>query len=100
VELGHPKIEIPTSVTPQGNNTTVKLDPKMLDEKGLSAGLGSWMMYGLTRTSWNNGEFAKAFPRESTYRHSLLEEAAALRDSGRKAGGKRETDYSARSVAG
>ena len=79
VDLGHPKIEIPTSVTPQGNNTTVKLDPKMLDEKGLSAGLGAWMMYGLTRTSWNNGEFAKAFPKESSYRHSLLEEAAALR---------------------
>lgn len=80
VTLSHPTVAIPTTVTPQGNNNVnIDLDPKMLDEKGRSAGLNAWMVYGLTRSSWTVKEFAKAFPSESAYRHSLLEEAAALR---------------------
>ena len=37
------------------------------------------MTYGLIRASWSQGEFAKNYPNEKTYRHSLKEEAAALR---------------------
>ena len=37
------------------------------------------MAYGLTRAAWRSGEFLKKFPNEKTYRHSLAEEAAALR---------------------
>ena len=36
-------------------------------------------MYGLTRASWNTAEFAKNYPAEKQYRHTLKEEAAALR---------------------
>jgi hypothetical protein len=42
-------------------------------------GTNHWLTYNLTRAAWANGEFAKAFPNEKAYRHSLREEAAALR---------------------
>lgn len=78
-KLGHPAIEIPTNVT--------------FDEKGdakidLSAGalLGgkddgsfAWLSYGVTRSTWHKETFSKTFPAEKTYRHSLAEEADALR---------------------
>ena len=78
VSLAHPAVEIPTSVTARENgNTTINLDPKILgDDKG-GAG-GAWMMYGLIRAGWATN-FAKEYPNEKTYRHSLKEEAAAMR---------------------
>jgi hypothetical protein len=36
-------------------------------------------MYDLTRIAWSKGEFSRNYPEEKTYRHSLKEEAAALR---------------------
>ena len=43
-------------------------------------------MYGIVRASWAtkkdgtpSDEFAKAYPKEAVYRHSLAEEVAALR---------------------
>lgn len=36
-------------------------------------------MYSLVRASWASTEFQKAYPDEKTYRHSLKEEAAAMR---------------------
>ncbi len=40
------------------------------------------MVYSLTRAAWMAGEkFSKAFPNEQRYRHSLPEEAEALRAS-------------------
>jgi hypothetical protein len=45
------------------------------DKNGAAA---AWMMYGIIRASWQS-EFAKQYPNEKTYRHSLKEEAAALR---------------------
>jgi tetratricopeptide (TPR) repeat protein len=80
VPLAHPEIQIPTNVTPKGEgNLTITLDPNVLknDDKGGSG--GAWMMYGLIRASWNQKEFAKNYPEEKEYRHSLKEEAAALR---------------------
>lgn len=80
IELAHPKVSIPTSVSRQDNgNTTINLDPSTLkkDDKGGSG--TAWMMYGLIRASWTEGEFAKQYPDEKKYRHSLKEEAAALR---------------------
>ena len=37
------------------------------------------MTYSLIRASWASTEFQKAYPNETTYRHSLKEEAAAMR---------------------
>ena len=80
VTLAHPKIDIPATVSPLANGKmTINLDETTLknDEKGGSG--AAWMMYGLVRSSWATEDFAKAYPQEKTYRHSLKEEAAALR---------------------
>lgn len=38
-----------------------------------------WKAYRNTRSQWQANEFVKRFPRERTYRHSLPEEAEALK---------------------
>ncbi|HEY6804567.1 MAG TPA: tetratricopeptide repeat protein [Pyrinomonadaceae bacterium] len=78
IELAHPDITFSASVTGQQNgNSTLSLDPAALkkDDKSSSA----WLMYGFTRSMWVQGEFKKQYPEESTYRHSLKEEVAAIR---------------------
>jgi tetratricopeptide (TPR) repeat protein len=79
ISLGHPRIEFPASVAQKGENqTTITLDPKMFEnEKDASS--AAWMVYSLTRATWPAGEFAKQYPSEKAYRHSLKEEAAAIR---------------------
>lgn len=78
VTLSHPDVEIPTNVTPKGetNTLTITLDPNALKKDASSA---AWMVYGFTRASWVQTEFTKNYPEEKKYRHSLKEEAAALR---------------------
>jgi tetratricopeptide (TPR) repeat protein len=77
VELGHPKIEVPTNLTtPKDNTTTMEIDPGML--LGKDDGAASWLVYGLTRMGWAKEKFAKEFPGEKQYRHTLREEAEAL----------------------
>lgn len=80
VELAHPEIEIPTAVAAKGDgNLTITLDEGMFKKNGKNESDGAWLMYGLTRASWSTAEFAKNYPEEKKYRHSLKEEAAALR---------------------
>lgn len=77
VELAHPKIEAPTNVTTaKDNKTTMELDPGVL--LGKDDGAASWLVYGLTRMQWAKEKFAKQFPGEKEYRHTLREEAEAL----------------------
>ena len=78
VTLAHPRVEIPTSVTPlKDGNMTIKLDPKLTDDKD-GSGLGSWIFYGIHRSAWAMSKFAEVYPKEKTYRHSLREEFEAL----------------------
>ncbi len=52
-----------------------------LDEHSLksdSPETAGWDAYNSTRKAWQQGKFQKEFPHESTYRHSLKEEAEAL----------------------
>jgi tetratricopeptide (TPR) repeat protein len=80
VVLAHPEIEIPTTVTPKGDgNLTITLDESMFKKDKKNESDAAWLMYGLTRASWSTAEFAKNYPQEKKYRHSLKEEAAALR---------------------
>jgi tetratricopeptide (TPR) repeat protein len=80
-QLAHPQIEIPASVsspTPGQINITMGQSSKSDD------GSDAWMMYGITRASWmlddgKNEKFSKQYPNEKVYRHSLAEEADALR---------------------
>jgi len=52
-----------------------------LDEHSLKSDnpeTAGWDAYNSTRKAWQQGKFQKEFPHESTYRHSLKEEAEAL----------------------
>ena len=73
--LGHPKFDIPKiTVGADGkvnSNVTVGQNP--------ADGSIAWMSYVTTREDWRKGKFAKAFPNEKQYRHSMKEEADALR---------------------
>lgn len=75
--LGHPQIDIPVNVTFKDNGET----NITLDQAALNAEDGSvaWIGYGASRTEWRKVKFAKTFPKETVYRHSLAEEADALR---------------------
>jgi tetratricopeptide (TPR) repeat protein len=59
-----------------GKNATITLDPNLLS--GDNAGAAAWIIYSGTRLSWQREKFKKEFPDETTYRHSLKEEAEAL----------------------
>jgi tetratricopeptide (TPR) repeat protein len=78
VTLSHPDVEIPTNVTAKSENeTTINLDPNTFKKDGQSS--AAWLMYGLKRASWAKSEFAKNYPEEKQYRHSLKEEVESLR---------------------
>jgi len=86
VKLGHPRIDIPTNVTSkEPGKTTITIDDLALKGSD-SDGSAAWMMYGIVRAGWldkkdgsRSEKFAKAYPGETAYRHSLAEEAEALR---------------------
>jgi len=80
VQLAHPRVDIPTDVTSKDKGTTITLDASIFGGKDdkKSGAAAAWMAYGIIRASWQS-EFAKQYPNEKTYRHSLKEEAAALR---------------------
>ena len=76
--LAHPTIEIPTDVKfDEKGDAKINLDASML--LGKDDGSFAWISYGGTRSIWRKEKFAKTFPNEKSYRHSLLEEADALR---------------------
>jgi tetratricopeptide (TPR) repeat protein len=74
-QLGHPRLDIPkTAVGADGKqNTSININPLADD------GSMAWIAYSATREEWRSGKFAKAFPTEKAYRHSVAEEADALR---------------------
>lgn len=77
--LAHPEITIPTNVTfDDKGDAKVNLDAGAL-LGGKDDGSFAWISYGTTRSTWRKEKFAKTFPNEKTYRHSLAEEADALR---------------------
>ena len=77
VKLAHPEIEVPTSASTQDGKTTINLDLNLLGG-GDDGGTFSWIAYGATRSIWAKEKFAKEFPAEKAYRHTLREEAEAL----------------------
>ncbi|HEV3471571.1 MAG TPA: tetratricopeptide repeat protein [Pyrinomonadaceae bacterium] len=80
VRLGHPEIEPKSSAATKDGQVTIKVDPKSLEDPGDGGGL--WLLYGVARAAWaadNYARFRKEYPAEKEYRHSLREEADALR---------------------
>jgi tetratricopeptide (TPR) repeat protein len=75
-QLAPPPITLPkrAEVDAKGK-TNIMIDPAMLGSPASSA----WLMYSMTGPAWRSGEFAKHYPKEKEYRHSLAEEVAALR---------------------
>lgn len=78
-QLGHPKITIPTGVRfDENGDVKIELDASaLLGNK--DDGSSAWIAYGTTRSTWHKEKFKLTFPSETSYRHSLAEEAAALR---------------------
>lgn len=79
LDLAHPRVELPANVNKNEKETTISLDPNMLKKDDKSGSSAAWMMYSLVRANWTTTEFAKQYPNEKTYRHSLKEEATAMR---------------------
>ncbi|HEY6229736.1 MAG TPA: hypothetical protein VIW64_00605, partial [Pyrinomonadaceae bacterium] len=86
VSMGHPKIEVPANVSSKKpGEINITLEDSGLKDKD-NDGSAAWLAYGIIRASWMSGKdavrserFAKAFPAETAYRHSLAEEVAAFR---------------------
>lgn len=76
IALGHPRIDPPNSTNTKDGKTVLSIDPKTLDRND---GSNEWLMYDLTRIAWKQSDFFKNYPDEKVYRHSLKEEATALR---------------------
>lgn len=87
IKLAHAKIDVPVNVsTSENGNTNITLGIGSLKDDGGDDGSFAWTVYGLNRAAWRSGkdgklsaDFAKAYPNEKIYRHSLAEEASALR---------------------
>ena len=77
--IGHPQIDIPDKIeVDSSGNVKVELPPEVM-LGGRENGTYYWTLYGPARTKWRRDGFARAYPKETSYRHSLAEEADALR---------------------
>src|SRR5262245_17947250 len=78
-QLAHPDIAVPTNVTfDEKGDAKIDLDASVL-LGGKYDGSFAWISYGTTRSTWRKEKFARTFPNEKSYRHSLVEETDALR---------------------
>ena len=84
MKLGHAKIKVPVDVSSGDGQTNITLG-NLLGGKDDDGGF-AWTAYGLSRATWQpekdgklSKDFAAAYPAEKVYRHSLAEEADALR---------------------
>lgn len=79
VPASHPKIDQPPpslKSEKSGDQTTILIDPSKLDSKSPAH---YWSFYDLTRATYKTASFPREYPNETEYRHSLKEEATALR---------------------
>jgi tetratricopeptide (TPR) repeat protein len=79
----HPQIDQPQSSMiysedkNKQNTTTITIDPEALDPQ--HGPKYYWAFYDLTRITYRRDKFKTDFPTQTSYRHSLKEEASALR---------------------
>lgn len=79
ISMSHPQIQQSKSSVSSSSSqqqTTVLIDPKKIAEGTPEY---YWSFYDLTRATYKTTRFQKEHPGEKEYRHSLSEEAAALR---------------------
>jgi hypothetical protein len=78
--LGHPRIEPPGKVEDKGKDdkgrsqTTITIDPLMMNPNAKKDGTSAWFIYTLSKAVWHGERLQKEFPNEKEYRHSLAEE--------------------------
>jgi tetratricopeptide (TPR) repeat protein len=83
LSLSFPKIKPPHSVSAPSTGTDgkthidVNMNGALLEDKAKD-GMSAWFIYPLHRATWPTQRFAKEFPGEKQYRHSLKEEAESL----------------------
>ncbi|MDA2914671.1 hypothetical protein MYX77_12110, partial [Acidobacteriia bacterium AH_259_A11_L15] len=87
VQVGHPRIESPNQRRFDDDSIEIIIDPESLMSTN---GTANWMFYELTRNLWQIEKFEQVYPDEPEYRHSLQEEAEALRAVIRGVGQDRE----------
>ena len=73
--LAHPKFSIPEFKIGEDGKAKSTINVNPLADDGSMA----WIGYSATRTEWYEKKFAKTFPNEKQYRHTLQEEVEALR---------------------
>jgi tetratricopeptide (TPR) repeat protein len=73
--IAHPRIESPASNARQQGTANFNVPAQ---SGGKKDGGEAWAVYSRVRATWRGEHFAKEFPKEKTYRHSLREEAGAL----------------------
>jgi tetratricopeptide (TPR) repeat protein len=78
--LAHPRIEAPAGPTsgskdPATKDVTINVDSASLKDPDSA---GAWLIYAAYRATWRTEEFAKTFPDEKEYRHTLAEEVGAF----------------------
>lgn len=72
-----PHIEVPPAPTLKGKkNVSIAMTEDSLKNP---AAASAWLAYSARRVGWLTGDFAKTFPNDKKYRHSLAEECDALR---------------------
>ncbi|MEP7149696.1 MAG: hypothetical protein ABI857_12525 [Acidobacteriota bacterium] len=73
--LAHPQVDVPKATVGEDGKekTTINVNPLADD------GSMAWIAYSATHETWKREKFAKTYRAEKTYRHSLAEEADALR---------------------
>jgi hypothetical protein len=72
--LTHPRIEAPAGPTAKSKDPATKDVTINVNVDGA----GAWLIYSAYRATWRTEEFAKTFPDEKQYRHTLAEEAGAF----------------------
>jgi tetratricopeptide (TPR) repeat protein len=75
-----PKIDRPSAPVADPNkpgNITINIDPNSIDNTK-HPGSAAWLGYSMVRAKFRTEDFAKDFPAEKTYRHTLREESEAL----------------------
>ena len=78
--LAHPRIDIPAqpkSASSEPATKDVEINVN-LDEGADPQSVAIWLVYSAQRALWRTEEFAKRFPDEKQYRHSLAEEIEAF----------------------
>lgn len=70
-----PAITLPPPPTrDKDGHLTLTVDPSKANDPLAAA----WLGYPMQTVAWQNGKFAKQYPNEKTYRHSLAEESEGL----------------------